>query len=95
MLTIRTSKCNTKKLDGRQTFPYRVREGLLVTQKLVMARRGVLFRHSGNVLVFGDETRMNHLVENRQPYSGRLSSASISLPKPGSGSDPSRFHDQG
>src|SRR5260370_1010530 len=26
-----------------------------------------LFRHSGNVLVFGDETRMNHLVENRHP----------------------------
>jgi hypothetical protein len=26
-----------------------------------------LFRHSGNVLVFADKTRMNYLVENRQP----------------------------
>jgi len=29
--------------------------------------RGVLFRHSGNVLVFGDETRMNHLVRIDNP----------------------------
>src|SRR5215831_6138572 len=40
-----------------------------------------LIRHSGNVLVFSDETRMNYLVEPRQPAVG-VCSTSISLLKP-------------
>ena len=54
-----------------------------------------LFRHSGNVLAFGDrrESTMGSNIDNR---SGVLCSASLPLPKSSPCKTmPSRFHDQG
>src|SRR6266852_8548748 len=54
-----------------------------------------LFRHSGNVLAFGDRTRINHGVEHRQPQWSAVLGIPIFAKVESLQNDASRFHDQG